>query len=164
MELTQDDILEIQRLLEASPYSELIVETGRVRITLRRAKGGAWIQESETLLEPRLASPSSQEPMSKTLPAGASAAPAAERGLVNILPPLPGTFYRAPKPGAAPFVEIGSSVTEDMVIGIIETMKLMNPARAKTAGTIVEICTANGELVETHSVLMRLRPSAGGRP
>ena len=71
-----------------------------------------------------------------------------------------GTFYRAPKPGAPAFVEVGAEVTEDTVIGIIETMKLMNSASAGASGKIVEILAANGEIVEAGQVLMRLEKSA----
>ena len=162
MELTQDDIAEIQRLLETSTYDELTLETGRLRLTLRRAENGSWIQETQTLAQASLLSPVKQET------AGASRAvdstnATTEDGLINVFPPLPGTFYRAPKPGAEPFVEIGAVVTEDAVVGIIETMKLMNPARSGVAGTIVEICANNGELVETSNVLMRVRTHKGAQ-
>ena len=71
-----------------------------------------------------------------------------------------GTFYRAPKPGAAPFVEIGSLVNEDSVIAIIEVMKLMNTVRAGVAGVITEILPADETLVEFGEVLMRARVDA----
>ena len=67
-----------------------------------------------------------------------------------------GTFYRAPKPGAAPFVDLGSEVEEDTVVGIIEVMKLMNTVRAGMRGVITEILAADGQLVEYGSVLMRV--------
>ena len=67
-------------------------------------------------------------------------------------------FYRAPKPGEPPFVEVGSTVAEDSVIGIVEVMKLMNSARAGVAGEVVEILGENGELVEHGEVLMLVRP------
>jgi biotin carboxyl carrier protein len=73
-----------------------------------------------------------------------------------ICAPLPGTFYRAPSPGAPSFVEIGSVVDADTVIGIIETMKLMNPVHAGASGTIAEIMAENGEMVGKHAALMRL--------
>ena len=72
--------------------------------------------------------------------------------------PLLGTFYRAPKPGAAPFVEVGAVVAEDTIIGIIEVMKLMNTVRAGTAGAIAEICVEDGALVEFGQVLLRIAP------
>lgn len=69
---------------------------------------------------------------------------------------LPGTFYRAPQPGAPPYVETGSRVEADTVVAIIETMKLMNPVYAGTAGTVAEICLADGQFAEQGTVLMRI--------
>jgi acetyl-CoA carboxylase biotin carboxyl carrier protein len=71
-----------------------------------------------------------------------------------------GTFYRSPKPGAAPFVDVGSDVAEDTVVAIIEVMKLMNTVRAGVRGTITEILPADGTLVEYGQTLMRVRASA----
>jgi acetyl-CoA carboxylase biotin carboxyl carrier protein len=163
MELTPDEIAEIQRLLEASPYDELTIESARTRLTLRRAKGGGWIQEAHTLAEPAFISPVRREQAKPDIRANERTSAPTPEGLVNICPPLPGAFYRAPKPGADPFVEVGSVVSEDTVVGIIETMKLMNPVPARAKGEIVEICAANGEQVDTTHVLMRVRPRKGGR-
>ena len=71
--------------------------------------------------------------------------------------PLPGTFYRAPRPGAAPFVEVGSRVSADTVIGIVETMKLMNSVPAGVAGTVAEFCLANAEFAAHGATLLRIR-------
>jgi acetyl-CoA carboxylase biotin carboxyl carrier protein len=71
---------------------------------------------------------------------------------------LPGTFYRAPRPGDPAFVEIGSVVREDTVIGIIETMKLMNAIHAGASGTIAEILIPNAHFAEQGSILMRIKP------
>jgi acetyl-CoA carboxylase biotin carboxyl carrier protein len=78
-------------------------------------------------------------------------------GLVAVRAPLPGTFYRAPRPGAAPFVEVGSRVSADTVIGIVETMKLMNSVPAGVAGTVAEFCLANAEFAAHGATLMRIR-------
>ena len=74
--------------------------------------------------------------------------------------PLLGIFYRAPKPGEPPFVEVGSRVEEDTVIGIIEVMKLMNSVRAGVKGEVVEILAENAALVEYDEILLRLRAGA----
>ena len=87
-------------------------------------------------------------------PGGAAGAAA---GLVAVRAPLPGTFYRAPRPGAAPFVEVGSRVSADTVIGIVETMKLMNSVSAGVAGTVAEFCLANAEFAAHGATLMRIR-------
>src|SRR4029079_5114189 len=96
--------------------------------------------------------------------AGTGGAAGAEDGaededgeLVVVRAPLPGTFYRAPRPGAAPFVEVGSHVGADTVIGIVETMKLMNSVPAGVAGVVAEFCVANAELAAQGAVLLRIR-------
>jgi len=78
-------------------------------------------------------------------------------GLVAVRAPMVGTFYRAPKPGAPPFVDVGSTVGEHTVIGIVETMKLMNSVSAGVSGKVVEICVADGELIQAQHILMRVR-------
>jgi len=80
-----------------------------------------------------------------------------DAGLVAVRAPLPGTFYRAPRPGAAPFAEVGSRVGADTVIGIVETMKLMNSVPAGVAGVVAEFCVTNAELVAQGAALLRIR-------
>jgi biotin carboxyl carrier protein len=77
--------------------------------------------------------------------------------LVAVRTPLPGTFYRAPRPGAAPFVEVGSRVDPDTVVGIVETMKLMNSVSAGVDGTVAEICLGNAEFAGHGATLLRIR-------
>ena len=71
--------------------------------------------------------------------------------------PLLGNFYAAPRPGDPPFVEVGATVDEETVIGIIEVMKLMNPIRAGVAGKIVALLAENGTAVEEGQPLVRVR-------
>ena len=151
MNLTNEDIQEILRLMDASSFDEMQIETDRFRLTLRRGAHNGWTEERQTLGD---AAKSGQAGA-----AGAAKAVAAlPQGLRAIHPPLIGTFYRAPKPGAAPFVEVGSKVEQDTVVAIVETMKLMNSVRAGMRGTIVEIRAQNAEFVEQDSVLMVVRP------
>ncbi|MGN6175030.1 MAG: acetyl-CoA carboxylase biotin carboxyl carrier protein [Streptosporangiaceae bacterium] len=82
------------------------------------------------------------------------------RDVREVRAPLLGTFYRAPQPGAPPYVEIGSQVAADTVVAIIETMKLMNPVYAGTAGTVSEICLDDGQFAEQDAVLMRVSARA----
>ena len=76
----------------------------------------------------------------------------------TIKSPLPGTFYRAPRPGAAPFVEVGDTVGEDTVVAIVETMKLMNSVPAGIRGRVAEIRLANAESVAQGATLMLIEP------
>jgi acetyl-CoA carboxylase biotin carboxyl carrier protein len=83
-------------------------------------------------------------------------------GLVAVRPPLLGTFYRAPQPGAPPFVDVGDRVDEETVVGVVETMKMMTPVHAGVRGTVVEFRLGNGEFAEADAVLLVVEPAAGG--
>ena len=85
------------------------------------------------------------------------AAPVADPNIQDVPSPLLGTFYRSPKPGAPPFVEVGAQVEADTIIGIIEVMKLMNTVRAGVRGTVAELPAADGALVEFGATLLRVR-------
>ena len=71
--------------------------------------------------------------------------------------PMLGTFYAAPDPGAKPFVEVGTEVAPDTIVCIIEVMKMMNSIPAGVAGTIVDVCSENAQLVEYGETLFRVR-------
>ena len=73
--------------------------------------------------------------------------------------PLVGTFYRAPSPGAEPFVTVGGVVAVGQTIGIVEAMKLLNPITSDVEGRVVEIVPADGESVEFEQVLVRVAPA-----
>lgn len=90
-------------------------------------------------------------PVAATPAPAAAPAPAAEEAKVEGTPvtsPMVGTFYRAPSPGAAPFVNVGDKVTAGQTLCIIEAMKLLNEIEAETSGTVKEICVENGQPVE----------------
>jgi acetyl-CoA carboxylase biotin carboxyl carrier protein len=83
--------------------------------------------------------------------------PTRDSNVQEVTAPLLGTFYRAPKPGAAPFVEVGSMVEADTIVGILEVMKLMNTVRAGVSGRVSEIGARDGALVEFGEILMRVQ-------
>ena len=89
-------------------------------------------------------------PQAAPAPAAASAAaPApAQAALPTITSPMVGTFYRAPSPGAAPFIEVGDTVKKGQVIGIIEAMKLLNEVEADKDGVVQAFAAENGQPVE----------------
>jgi len=157
--LELEDVAQIIAILDGSPYQRLEIATDRLTLKLARGEDGGWTQQwhhqGETAPAANAAAPS---------PAGNTAATAtaqeeeeADDGLAVIRPPLPGTFYRAPQPGAPPFVEIGSRVEPETVVAIVETMKLMNPVHAGVSGEIAAILPANGEMIDADAVLMRVR-------
>lgn len=82
--------------------------------------------------------------------------PGSERHVITA--PLVGTFYRAPEPGAKPFVEEGDIVEEGQDVAIVEAMKIMNRVQADRAGRVVEVAADDGEMVEFGQDLMVLEP------
>ena len=154
MQLTPDDVRDVLRVLDSSDLAELRLETAELTLTLRREGAAGWTAEQQVLRTPVVEQ--AAEPAT-----AAAAAPAAEvgEGLVAVRPPLLGTFYRAPQPGAPAFVDVGDAVEEDTVVGIVETMKMMTPVHAGVRGTVVEFRTGNGEFAEDGAVLCVVEPS-----
>ena len=168
MPLTAQDVAEITRLLEESDFLELRLEHEGFKLTLKRA-AAPGVEASAGATTAAAASapwPTAGSPHPPGAVAGATArreerGPAPDPSLQEVTAPLLGIFYRAPRPGAAPYVDVGSEVQEDTVIGIIEVMKLMNSVRAEVRGTVVEILVADGATVEYGQVLVRV--SRGGQ-
>ena len=84
---------------------------------------------------------------------------ASDPALELVLAPMVGTFYRAPEPGADPFVQVGDAVEVGGVVGIIEAMKLMNPIQAEIAGVVTDVLVSNAETVEFGQPLIAVEPS-----
>jgi acetyl-CoA carboxylase biotin carboxyl carrier protein len=136
--LTAADVAEIMRLVEQSNFDELTLEIDGIKLSLRR---GAPAEFS-----------SDRNPGTKN-----TIAATADANVHDVASPLLGTFYRAPKPGAPPFVEVGAQVEEGTVVAIIEVMKLMNTVRAGVRGTVTEILVTDGALAEYGETLLRVR-------
>ena len=94
----------------------------------------------------------------ESAPAAPPAAAGSRSDLVDVTAPMVGTFYTAPAPGEAPFVEIGNRINAGQTICILEAMKLMNELESEVAGEVVEILVDNGTPVEFGQVLMRVKP------
>ena len=155
MSLSHKDVKEILRLLEETDYRELTLETEHFTLKLQQDEEG-WTQQTNTVASDKSAVTSTVASIDGNATIETAAT---EEGLLDIRAPMVGTFYNAPKPGADPFVEIGSSVNEDSVIAIIEVMKLMNSIPAGLSGEIVEILIDDAQFVEKGQLLMRVTPS-----
>jgi acetyl-CoA carboxylase biotin carboxyl carrier protein len=155
MSLSHKDVQDILRLLEETDYRELTLETEHFTLKLQQDEEG-WTQQTNTVASDKSAVTSTVASIDGNATVESAAT---EEGLLDIRAPMVGTFYNAPKPGADPFVEIGSSVNEDSVIAIIEVMKLMNSIPAGLSGEIVEILIDDAQFVEKGQLLMRVRPS-----
>ena len=147
MSLSASDLDEIMKMFERSGFGELKLETGELKLHLRKAGAVATTATADSVA---VAVPA-------PAPSPASAIPPPGPDEIDVPSPLLGIFYRAAKPGEPPFIEVGQVVEEETVIGIIEVMKLMNSARAGVRGTVIAVHAANSELVEYDQPLIRIR-------
>jgi acetyl-CoA carboxylase biotin carboxyl carrier protein len=138
MPLSEDDIREILRLIDESDVQELRVETEAFSLYVLR--GGAEVERAPSVAQRAEASTSED--------------------VLTIPAPMLGTFYRAEAPGAPPFVDAGTRVEPETIVCLIEVMKMMNAVRAGVAGTIVEVCAENAQLVEYGAPLFRVESAA----
>jgi len=138
MALDDDDVREILRIIDESELAELRIETEG--LSLHVVRGGA-------------APPAPPERSAPVPPVDGT-----HDGLA-IVSPMLGTFYRAPAPGAPPFVEVGTRVEPGTIVCIIEVMKMMNSVPAGVAGTIAEVHVENAQPVEYGQPLFRVEPA-----
>jgi len=148
--MTIDEIRELLVLFNESGVGELEIEREGVRIRIRKAGPVPEIAVSPPSVQPQEASPAP----------GASApeTAAADSGQILVKSPIVGTYYDAPSPGSAPFVNVGDTVEPGQVLCIIESMKLMNEIEAETAGVIAAKLVENGCPVEYGEALFSIRP------
>jgi acetyl-CoA carboxylase biotin carboxyl carrier protein len=156
-------VKKLVKLLSESDVDEIEIEEEgkKIRIAKNPHRGGAvqvappqWIAEAPhpgSYAQPQVA------PSSAPAATGAAAAePAIASNIHLIRSPIVGTFYRAPAPDAAPFVQVGAVIQPGAVLCIIEAMKLMNEIEADVAGKVVKVLVENGQPVEYDQVLFEV--------
>ena len=141
------ELKEIIVLFEQADISELDLERQGVKIRLKKG--------AET--EPPIRHQSQDQPEVPPLPKEKPE----EKNTVEIKSPMVGTFYKAPAPDAAPFVEEGEEVREGQVICIIEAMKLMNEIKSEVSGRIKKVLVENGQPVEFDQPIFLIQLNAG---
>jgi len=172
MPLTPEEISQILKLIDESPFDELHLEMGDLKLTV--GKGGAPIPspprqptapETAAPEPPRARGQAGNNP-SVPVPARDEkpgtglfdSTPYERDGLLPVKAPTLGIFYRSPKPGALPFVEVGKSVEAHDTVCLIEVMKLFNAVKAGVKGRIVKICAENNQMVEYNQILFLIQP------
>lgn len=160
MEFTEDDVLQILKLIEQSEFDELHLEMGDLKLSVRK-KGGATESPVPVARAPE-APPADTRPPPAAAPAGGPverrSSEEPEEGLVPIPSPMLGIFYRCPSPGAPAYVEVGSMVGEDDTVGLIEVMKVFNAVKAGLRGRVERVCAESGQFIEYGQPLFFVRP------
>ena len=156
--MTYQDLLQIIELIKASSrFTEFHLKVGDIEVDLRRSVEGT---APPTAPAAPVAVPPAM-PAAAALQrdhANADKAGAYPAGSVLVTAPMVGTFYRAPEPGAPPFVAIGQKVVAGTIVCIIEVMKLMNSIAAEQPGVVSHILVQDGEPVEFGQVLLVIEP------
>lgn len=155
-------IKQLIRLVERSEINELELDDSGTRIKI--------VKSQSTPANPVVANPVHQfisapiqapaQPLVEKSPltAAEKASTKEETNLYEVISPMVGTFYRAPSPGAPPFVEVGDRVVVGQTLCILEAMKLMNELESEVNGRIVEICVENAQPVEFGHRLFLIAP------
>jgi len=149
-------IQELIKIMKANDLVEIEIKHGDDQLALRRAQP----PQPAPVAAPIIASLPGAVPAAGA-PADQPAAPAAasaDDDLPEITSPIVGTFYEAPSPDSDPYVEVGTHVTAQTVVCIIEAMKVMNEIKAEVSGTIVKACVSNGQAVEYGQALFKIQP------
>lgn|SRR5574341_1296403 len=161
--MLESKIRKLIRLLEESDsISEIEISSWGRKIRIRKAYAENNHTNShknsaqELVLAPLPAQP--QVAATQPPPQPAAVAPAPEKKLAAIKSPMVGTFYRAPAPGAKPYIEAGEEIKPGQVVCIVEAMKLMNEIEAEVTGKIVKICAENAQAVEFGQDLFLVEP------
>ena len=148
--MTPGEIRQVLDILANSQWDEAMVTIGDVTIAV--ARNGATLPTAAPAT-PTAAVVSAPAPAATVAAPAAPPAPAAAvvtaptAGGTQVTAPSVGVFWRAPEPGAAPFVEVGARVEAGQDMCIVEVMKLMNRVTAPVAGTIAAVHVGNGDAV-----------------
>ena len=145
------DIKAIIDLMLKNDLSVFEMEKDGFRLKLQKGAG-----DQPIVFPPATVSPSPTTAVSNGPPAAVP--PTTETtALKDIVSPMVGTFFRAGSPDAPPLVDVGKTVTEETVVCIIESMKVMNEIKAETSGVIAEVVAENGKPVQFGQALFRVR-------
>jgi len=163
VKMLESKIRKLIRIVEESNIDELEVTTWGRKIRITRRVNHQNPHSSSHLIvtqpppEERVAAaPVKEEPASVSVEV--SKPEEAEGNLTPIKSPMVGTFYRAPAPGAKPYVELGQIISAGQVVCIVEAMKLMNEIESEIAGRVVKIPVENGKPVEFGQNLFLIEP------
>ena len=152
------DIKAIIDLMKKNSITEFELEEKDSKLRLKRGinGGGPAVQSDEAAPMIPMSAPAPMLSSSSPMPL---AAPAANTGEIDVKSPMIGTFYRSPSPEASAYIEIGSEVSPDTVVCIIEAMKVMNEIKDEVKGIITQTLVENGKPVEFGQPLFKVRPN-----
>ncbi len=151
------DIKAIIDLMKKNSIAEFELERQDFKIRLKRGLNAGTIPLPYEELAPTAQFPAGA--LAANAQATAVQAPAAGLAELEIKSPMIGTFYRAPSPESAPYIDVGSEVNPEAVVCIIEAMKVMNEIKAEVKGVVTQVLVENAKPVEFGQPLFKIRPT-----
>ena len=158
--LNMDELRELAELVDAHGFTDFEFENETIRVRLSKQMAPPQIVQAVQPVAPvpvQSAAPAVTKLETPHPGAKAETEAAADEDLYKIPSPIVGTFYRSPAPDKDPYVQIGSRVSPESVVCIIEAMKLMNEIQAEASGEVVKIYVENGQPVEYGQPLFGIR-------
>jgi acetyl-CoA carboxylase biotin carboxyl carrier protein len=156
VEFSLDQVRELVTILNKTDITELTLESGDVRLSIRKSENRVAAYAAMPASAVVSASAIESIATSNVTHTTTIADSLPTKKLIEITSPMVGTFYRSPGPDESAFVEIGDTVKKGHTVCIIEAMKLMNEIESEASGKIVEILVENTQPVEYGQVLMRI--------
>lgn len=155
-----DKLKQLVEMMESHGLTEVHLRRGDEQWRLRRGPREVVHAIPQQFAPPQYSAPASPAaaPAQAAAAPAATAAPGPEAGLIDIKSPTVGTFYAAPSPGEPPFVSVGSVVTPETIVCLIEAMKVFNQIPAEVSGTITAILVKSGDAIEFGQPLFRVKP------
>ena len=178
MDLTQEDVLQILRIMDESEYEQLHLEVGEFKLVVdkRSVPGLSQGEQDVPVPAPTDVPKTLEKEVRSDCPSGKADCPSGKadsiedvgmtdeayvsEGLIPVRSPMLGTFYISPKPGDPAFVEEGRVVDENTPVCIIEVMKLFSTIHAGVNGRISKICANDSQMVEYDQILFLIEPQA----
>lgn len=163
--MTEDEIIQILRLVEQSTFDELHLETGELKLVVRKRGCATPFREGDAPLASSVSARAEAAGETENRVVRSSVAKDAKaqtsvrsEGMVPIKAPLLGTVYRRSAPESPPYVEIGSFVKEEDTVCLIEVMKVFTAVKAGVRGRITEVLVETNEMVEYGQPLFIVEP------
>ena len=170
-EFSTEELKKILSLLQENKVTEFRLVRGGESLFLKRHEDCAPQQVVQHVIE-RTAEPlpgrqmefqpatnNASAPSAQAIEPSPVKTPEASNNYKEVTSPMVGTFYRQPSVDAPPYAEVGDKVSKGQVLCIVEAMKVMNEIESSVAGTIVEICLDDSQMVEYGEVLFRVKPN-----
>ncbi|MCG6155125.1 acetyl-CoA carboxylase biotin carboxyl carrier protein [Rubinisphaera margarita] len=156
------DLAQLRQLIEmmeAHDVTEVNLRNGDEQWRLRRGPQVTAMPMPAMPAMPQAPAPAAAPAAAPASAAGAAAAPsAADEGLIEIKSPTVGTFYSSPSPDDPAFVKVGSTVSPDTTVCLVEAMKVFNQIPAECSGVIEKVLVKDGDAVDFNQPLFKVRP------